>query len=118
MTDLTEKWKAGQLEGGLYYAGNGKITDIGFFKKNTIEVYTLDSNIPKMLKHDAEIISKVPSYEELQALKEENARLKELLQQWHEIHKHMVKYHGYINHSEFHPTFIETEKFIDEVQDA
>lgn len=113
MTDLTEKWKAGELDNGLYYVGNGKITDIGFFKKKTIEVYTLDSNIPKMLKLDAEILDKVPSYDELQDMKEyldysiknryqlttqinslidkideekkENARLKELIKECQEI---------------------------------
>lgn len=62
----------------------------------------------------AEVLAPVPSYEELQALKEENARLKKLLQQWQEIHKHMVQYHGYINHSEFHPTFMETDTIIEE----
>ena len=57
MTDLTEKWKKGELESGLYYVGNNKITDIAFVKNNLLEVYTLNSNIPKMLKHDAEIIA-------------------------------------------------------------
>ena len=66
MTELTEKWKSGELDNGLYYVGNGKITDIAFIKNNLVEVYTLDSNIPQMLKHDSEILDKVPSYEEVQ----------------------------------------------------
>lgn len=102
MTDLTEKWKKGELESGLYYVGNNKITDIAFVKNNLLEVYTLNSNIPKMLKHDAEIIAKVPTLEELQRLEsdrlaknegvefvaeleEENARLKGLLKECKEF---------------------------------
>lgn len=43
-------------------------------------------------------------------------RCKYLLQQWQEIHKHMAKCHRYINHSEFHSTFGETEKIIQELE--
>lgn len=115
MTDLTEKLEAGRS----YYVR---------YPNGSIEIDTAYEWIGKRGEHfidfdednsgDEQALAPVPSYEELQELKEENARLKKLIQQWQEIHKHMVKYHGYINHSEFHPTFIETEKFIDEVHHA
>lgn len=65
--DLTEQWKKGELKSGLYYVGNDKITDIAFVKNNLVEVYTLYSNIPKILKKDVKILAKVPSYGEWNA---------------------------------------------------
>lgn len=113
MNDLTEKLNAGRL----YYVKkkNGKIV---IRQAHLYSCLRTENATPYVDFDDNDIekvLAPVPSYNEVQALKEENARLKKLLQQWQEIHKHMVQYHGYINHSEFHPTFIETEKFIDEV---
>lgn len=99
MSDLTEKWKAGELKEGWYYILNQNNTVrieeanvwIGRYEKPYIGFYD-DSGIK-------EILTPVPSYEELQSLeadrlaknegeeivaelKEENARLKELLKEW------------------------------------
>lgn len=50
MTDLTEKWKAGELDNGLYYVGNGKITDIGFFKKKNHRSLYFGQQYPQNVK--------------------------------------------------------------------
>ena len=110
--ELTADWKAGKLRQCTYYIKIGDIVFIDFFNAETLKFTRFKE------KYIDEVLALVPSYNKLQAIKEENAMLKKLLQQWQEIHNHMVKYHGYINHSEFHPTFIETEKFIDEVHHA
>lgn len=81
MNDLTEKWKAGELEEGWYYIkyednhvgiafacgglGRDEYPFVGFEFEDDIE----------------EVLAPVPSYDELQALKEENANLKELLKE-------------------------------------
>lgn len=74
MTDLTEKWKAGELEEGWYYVrtGNGKIGITLYWQDKSID----DEFFSDYDNNDViDIIAPVPSYEELQALKEENAKL-------------------------------------------
>lgn len=83
MTDLTEKWKAGELEDGWYYVQyQDNIIDIKFAHHHcwgrcaNVDIVTVyfDKN------HEVKkVLAPVPSYEELQAIKEENARLKEIL---------------------------------------
>lgn len=79
MTDLTKQWKAGELEEGWYYIkyednhvgiafaceglGRDEYPFVGFEFEDDIE----------------EVLSPVPSYEELQTLNEKNARQKELI---------------------------------------
>lgn len=72
MTDLTEKWKKGELPEGVYYCNTGNTVEILFtwgknyhlLTNNKDEVY-----IPEMDDCD-EIIAPVPSYEELQNMNE------------------------------------------------
>ena len=62
--ELTEKWRNGTLEGGMYYV---KIPDGDVEQANTYQLKQL------ALVYDAdkiEVIEPVPSYEELQKLKE------------------------------------------------
>lgn len=77
----------------------------------------------------AEVLAPVPSYEELQALKDrvncqknriacleyDLNRCNRLLKQWEEINRHMMQCHGYINHSDFHPTIRETIEWVKEM---
>lgn len=71
MTDLTDKWKAGELEAGSHYYVK---THLG-----NILIDVIDFTIPNHngFLHDVkEVLAPVPSYEELQSLKEENAKIK------------------------------------------
>lgn len=76
MTDLTEKWKTGELEEGYYYIKVNK--NLSYVEVDYYHIFgetkywsgNDDENI-------SEVIAPVPTYEELQSLKEENARLKE-----------------------------------------
>lgn len=68
--ELTVDWKEGLLESGLYYVGNDKVKDFAFVKPHEISVYTLDSNIPMLLKDNTEILSLVPTYDEYKAMQE------------------------------------------------
>ena len=68
--ELTADWKKGLLESGLYYVGNDKVKDFAFVKPHEISVYTLDSNIPMLLKDNAEILAPVPTYDEYKAMQE------------------------------------------------
>ena len=84
MTDLTEKWKNGELENGMYYMENtsGIIGRVGHSK--AFPCYNVK-----------QILAPVPSYEEWQklnggydwltlrnkALEDENDKLKELLKE-------------------------------------
>lgn len=89
MTDLTEKWKAGELEEGAYYIllATDEIYPDSYNQYGYFEQF--DNLVEKVL-------APVPSYEELQSLeadrmaknegaeivselKQENARLKDLL---------------------------------------
>lgn len=79
MSDLTEKWKSGELEDGFYYTQTGKEQIIAidmYDKESNIWLLNSDKDMPPF-----EVLAKVPSYEELQALRQENARLKELLKE-------------------------------------
>lgn len=66
MTDLTEKWKAGELEDGFYYIGNGEITTIAMLKNKDRSFYTWDSCIAKTLSDASEVLAPVPSFKEWQ----------------------------------------------------
>lgn len=92
MTDLTERWKAGELEDGFYYLmvnGNFEISEC--INNNIITITGYD---------DVKVLVPVPSFKELQSFKAqlaehkeycccaknevlvlENARLKELLKE-------------------------------------
>ena len=74
MTDLTDKWKKGELPEGWYYVkGN---------RAEGIYAYTAEYlNNMYRPRNGEKIIEQVPSYEEWQAKLEENAQLKELLKQ-------------------------------------
>ena len=74
--ELTADWKKGLLESGLYYVGNDKVKDFAFVKPHEISVYTLDSNIPMLLKDNAEILSLVPTYDEYKAMQAELTEFK------------------------------------------
>ena len=71
MTNLTEQWKNGELPDGVYYCNTGYVVETLFtwgknyhqFTNNKDKVY-----IPEM--DDCEVLAPVPSYEELQELKE------------------------------------------------
>ena len=83
MTDLTEKWKAGELEEDWYYVQyQDNIIDIEFAQYHcwgrcsNVDIATVYFEQNQEIK---KVLAPVPSYEELNALKEENARLKELL---------------------------------------
>lgn len=73
MSDLTEKWKKGELKEGAYYAKmpNNKIV---ILDNNSWLWYRGDLYADKVT-----ILVPVPTYEELQALKEKNERQKELI---------------------------------------
>ena len=75
MTDLTDKWKKGELPEGWYYVkGN---------RAESIYAYTAEYlNNMYRPRNGEKIIEQVPSYEEWQAKLEENAQLKELLKEW------------------------------------
>ena len=72
MTDLTEKWKSGELEQGWYYINSGDI-DYKYSKYNSADFFVTPYEDIK------EILAPVPSYEEREKLAEENKQLKELL---------------------------------------
>ena len=103
MTDLTEKWKAGELEEGWYYIKYEEENEISIaFACEWIERF---ASVGFEFDHDVEeVIAAVPSYEELQSLesdrlaknegeeivselKQENARLKGLLREFKEFIK-------------------------------
>lgn len=70
MTDLTDKWKKGELKGGVYY--------VLYYKNDTAEVdiyrrvYSLhdDSEVRFTIQQVTEVLAEVPSYEEWKQLKE------------------------------------------------
>lgn len=70
MTDLTEKWKKGELPNGLYYVENiyGTITTSEYFGESKFFVIG-DDNVKKVL-------APVPSYSEHIKLDKDNQRLK------------------------------------------
>lgn len=67
MTDLTEKWKAGELEDGFYYTQTGKdrIISIDMYdKESNTWLLNSDKDMPPF-----EILASVPTYYEFDALK-------------------------------------------------
>lgn len=75
MTNLTDKWKKGELPAGYYYieAITGeKIIDFMPYNENEFKLFP---------SHTSIVICEVPSYEEWQAKLEENTKLKELLKE-------------------------------------
>ena len=73
MTDLTEKWKKGELKFGAYYVNR--------LEEHRIWLYNDRSKTPEFQHEIYEILAPVPSYEEWQAKDKENQHLKELLHQ-------------------------------------
>lgn len=75
-SSLTEKWKKGELKGGLYYIRN-KAHSIKFNQMAFYMVYGEVSYWTNCKDEEVEeILAPVPSYEEWWKLKEENAKLK------------------------------------------
>lgn len=75
MTDLTDKWKAGELEDGFYYTqtSKDKIIAIDMYdKESNAWLLNSDKDMPPF-----EVLAPVPSYEELQELKAQLAEHKE-----------------------------------------
>lgn len=74
MTNLTDKWKQGELPEGWYYVkGN---------RAEGIYAYTAEYlNNMYRPRNGEKIIEQVPSYEEWQAKLEENTKLKDLLKE-------------------------------------
>lgn len=73
MTDLTEKWRKGELPEGYYYVKDGEnmIAEYldGYFYNNGEPMTSFSGGVDSVL-------AEVPSYEEWQAKLEENAQLK------------------------------------------
>ena len=64
--ELTEKWKDGTLETGDYYCRRGKFSFIGYPAYGMLAYRNHDS-----IEVVEEVLAPVPSYEELQKLKEQ-----------------------------------------------
>ena len=110
MTDLTDKWKKGELPEGFYYfkLPNGEI-DTG--KDFGLAILLMCEDGDKI-----EVLSEVPSYDELQNIKksvndlmasniklvEENKQLKELLKECRDV-------------AEFTKTIVNKHKWLDGV---
>ena len=78
MTDLTEKWKKGELPAGWYWVeGN---------RAEGIYAYTAEylNNLYRP-RNGEKIIEQVPSYEIVNSLTKENQQLKELLKECREL---------------------------------
>lgn len=78
MTDLTEKWKRGELPEGHYYVkdGGNMIAEYldGYFYNDGQPMTSFTGGVD-------EVLAKVPSYEEWQAKLEENTKLKKELKE-------------------------------------
>lgn len=131
MNDLTEKWKNKELPHGAFYVKvfTGAIL-VDFFDATILKFVICEDDIE-------EVIDYVPCYTNLQAIKERADALSDrvncqknriacleydlnrcnrLLKQWEEINRHMMQCHGYINHSDFHPTIRETLELTKEME--
>ena len=78
MTDLTEQWKKGKLLTGYYY-----IICIDEFNHISIDFYNEETDdwnsvYPMRIQ---KVLAPVPSYDEWEALKEQNTQIKELLKE-------------------------------------
>ena len=73
MSDLTDKWKNKELSHGAFYVRlfTGAVV-VDVFDANPLRFVLYEDDI-------VEVLAPVPSYKELQALKEKNARQKELI---------------------------------------
>ena len=71
MTDLTEKWKKGELKSGWYYV---YLKYLGMFDITTSS--TLFGILERGNENCLEILAHVPSYQEWQAKDKENQQLK------------------------------------------
>lgn len=83
MTNLTDKWKKGELPDGFYWIEfqDGEITSTTFSKQHGF--ICCDSLCDD--EHIKQILAAMPSYEQWQAKLEENAQLKEMLNEVKEI---------------------------------
>ena len=83
MTDLTDKWKKGELPEGWYYIKdeNGQII-IAEYSAYCIDKETNETECDWSCSSEPEqVLAQVPSYDEWKAKLEENAQLKELLKE-------------------------------------
>jgi hypothetical protein len=74
MTNLTDKWKKGELPEGWYYVKGSRAEGIYAYTAEYL-------NNMYRPRNGERIIGQVPSYDEWQAKLEENTRLKELLKE-------------------------------------
>lgn len=124
MNELTIKWLKREIDNGSFYVKT-KLGNI------LVDHYDIDlPNFNGFQSDVKEIIERVPSYEELKAIKDrvncqknriacleyDLNRCNRLLKQWEEINRHMMQCHGYINHSDFHPTIRETIEWVKEME--
>ena len=72
MTDLTEKWKKGELPAGWYWVEGSRAEGIYAYTAEYL-------NNMYRPKNDEKIIEQVPNYEIVNSLIKENQQLKELL---------------------------------------
>lgn len=105
MTDLTEKWKAGELGHGAYYVRIEGGVLIDFFDATKLKFVRFKESAID------EVLAPVPSYEELRELKEENARLKELLKEW-------VKAYPVVAVTSYIGNFAKIQELLDKTNEA
>ena len=74
MTNLTDKWKKGELPNGWYWVEGSRAEGIYAYTAEYLNNMYRPRNGEK-------IIEQVPSYDEWQAKQEENTKLKELLKE-------------------------------------
>ena len=96
MTDLTDKWKKGELPSGYYYVKNefGNIFPSDYSEDYDCISDTVIKDFFTEVSEIKEVVEPVPSYEEWQAKLEENAQLKELLKECREVIKNVDTYYG------------------------
>lgn len=99
MTDLTDKWKKGELPDGWYWCKcyNEEIKPLYYdgdnFELDDPETESYYFFLPKDIEK-LTVLSPVPSYEKWQAKLEENAQLKELLKDARNVLKMVDTYYG------------------------
>lgn len=89
MTDLTEKWKKGELPSGYYYVKNefGNIFPSDYSEDYDCISDRVIKDFFTEVSEIKEVLERVPSYEEWQAKLEENTQLKEELKDYEYQHK-------------------------------
>ena len=79
MTDLTDKWKKGELPEGRYFV------NVKGYNETTMLYYWsdmfLDGDVPVNNSKIMEILAEVPSYDKWKASEKQNTQLKELLKE-------------------------------------